>query len=71
MYEIESFKDLDNFIIENYENNKVILLYFGSSWCGPCKILKKKLAEEDSITQMPKLQVCYIDIDNIIKEIEA
>jgi thiol-disulfide isomerase/thioredoxin len=61
MYEIKSFDDLDNFIIDN--NGKVILLYFGATWCDPCKLLKKKLSEEDSITRMPELRVCYIDID--------
>jgi thiol-disulfide isomerase/thioredoxin len=61
MHEIESFEDLDNFIINN--NDKIILLYFGATWCGPCKTLKKKLAEEETITRMPLLQVCYIDTD--------
>lgn len=62
MYEIESFDDLDNFIINN--NDKVILLYFGAIWCGPCKSLKVKLSENETIERMPLLQVCYIDTDN-------
>ena len=62
MYEIGSFEDLDNFIINN--NDKVILLYFGATWCGPCKSLKLKLLENETIERMPLLQVCYIDTDN-------
>lgn len=62
MYNIESFDDLDNFIIEN--NDKIILLYFGATWCGPCKLLKQKLSEEESQCEMPLLKVCYIDVDN-------
>ena len=58
---IKSFDDLDNFIIDN---NKVILLYFGATWCGPCKQLKKKLSESDTINEMPLLSYCYIDVDD-------
>lgn len=62
MHEIESFDDLDNFIIDN--NDKIILLYFGATWCGPCKTLKQKLADDETTNRMPLLQVCYIDTDN-------
>lgn len=61
MYNVESFDDLDNFIIEN--NDKVILLYFGATWCGPCKQLKERLCDEESIQQLPLLKICYIDVD--------
>ena len=61
MHEVTSFDDLDNFIINN--NNQIILLYFGAIWCGPCKLLKIKLSEKETIDRMPLLQVCYIDID--------
>jgi thiol-disulfide isomerase/thioredoxin len=61
MYNIESIEDLDNFIINN--NTDVILLYFGASWCGPCKLLKEKLSDEETMKEMPDLKVCYIDID--------
>ena len=61
MYVIESFDDLDNFIIDN--NVNVVLLYFGASWCGPCKLLKQKLSDEETLSEMPLLRVCYIDVD--------
>ena len=62
MYNINSIDDLDNFIIEN--KSDVVLLYFGASWCGPCKLLKEKLSQPDAINKMPLLKVCYIDTDN-------
>lgn len=43
--------------------NKLILLYFGSSWCGPCKKLKTKLLDQSEMIEMPKLCVLFIDID--------
>jgi len=61
MYNIESFEDLDNFIINN--NTDIILLYFGALWCGPCKSLKAKLENKETYEEMPKLKVCYIDTD--------
>jgi len=62
MHEVLSIDELDNFIIDN--KNNIILLYFGASWCGPCKLLKEKLANKESIERMSLLKVVYIDIDN-------
>lgn len=64
MYEVLTLEDLDNFIITNTNKETIILLYFGASWCGPCKLLKEKLADEDTIKRMPLLKVVYIDTDN-------
>lgn len=61
MHNIESIKELDSFIIENSLN--VIMLYFGASWCGPCNSLKEKLMCNESNLRLPKLKVCYIDVD--------
>jgi thiol-disulfide isomerase/thioredoxin len=63
MIEIVGRENLDNFIIENFTNNMVILLYFGADWCGPCKQLKKRLVEPDTINIMPKLVVGHLDVD--------
>lgn len=62
MKSIIGIDDLDEFIIEN--NGKLILLYFGASWCGPCKKLKDRLGDPETKNELPKLSVCYIDIDN-------
>jgi thiol-disulfide isomerase/thioredoxin len=58
---INNVEELDEFILNN--SSKVVLLYFGASWCGPCKKLKQKLNEKETQDSMPQLAVCYIDIE--------
>ena len=63
MKKCETKKNLDNFIQNN--NEKIILLYFGATWCGPCKKLKEQFNNEELMkTQFPLLRPIYIDIDN-------
>lgn len=62
MLEINGIDELDNFLLTNKTN--VICLYFGASWCGPCKKLKSKIVDKDNLNEMPLLSVCYIDVDN-------
>ena len=64
MKNILGIDDLDEFIIENSEKGNVVLLYFGAIWCGPCKQLKKKLHEPDTVKIMPRLVVGYLDVDD-------
>ena len=61
MFIISSINDLDNFIYTN--KDKVIMLYFGAIWCGPCKKLKNKLSDKNELVSMQDLSICYIDID--------
>lgn len=63
MKTISGIDQLDEFILDNY-NNSVILLYFGAEWCGPCKQLKKRLDEPETMQIMPKLVVGYLDVDD-------
>ena len=37
------------------------MLYFGASWCGPCKRLKEKLENEKE--EIPRLKVLHLDCD--------
>lgn len=66
MIEINGIEELDNFILNNA--NKVICLYFGAPWCGPCKKLKSKIEEEEHIKEMPLLSICHIDVDNDVNK---
>lgn len=62
MKSIDGIEDLNNFIIDNI--NKVIVLYFGAIWCGPCKLLKERMNEEETKHMMPNMAMCYLDLDN-------
>jgi len=42
MIDIVGKEQLEEFIWENINANKVVVIYFGAEWCGPCKQLKKK-----------------------------
>lgn len=55
--------NLEEFIWEASRQNKVIVLYFGAEWCGPCKELKRRLESDEAKEEMPDLSICYIDID--------
>jgi len=60
MNSISGIEQLDEFIINN--KDKILLLYFGAQRCAPCNILKERIIKE-SPNNMPKLLVCYIDVD--------
>ena len=62
MYTVSNTDELDEIIIEN--KDKLVLLYFGASWCGPCHKLKDKLKDEKLMSNFPELCCIYIDIDN-------
>jgi thioredoxin 1 len=65
---ISGIEELDNFIVENINNNMITLLYFGATWCGPCKQLKERLHNKDTYKIMPKLSVVYLDVDDMNNE---
>lgn len=63
MMDIIGINELDDFIVEQIEQKKVILLYFGAEWCGPCKQLKKRLQQTETVSIMPDLAVAHMDVD--------
>jgi len=64
MLEVIGKNELEEFIWENHLQNKIIVIYFGAEWCGPCEALKERLESEEAIEEMPNLSVAYVDIDN-------
>ena len=64
MIDIVGKEQLEEFIWENVNNKKVVVIYFGADWCGPCQVLKKKIASDDAKEAMPELIVGHLDIDN-------
>ena len=58
MLTLKDMTDLKKFII----NNKKVCLLFSATWCGPCKVFKKKLEEKNELFK--DLKIGYCDIDN-------
>ena len=55
---LKDMHDLKKFIIDN----KKVCLLFSATWCGPCKVFKQKLEEENELFE--NLKIGYCDIDN-------
>jgi protein disulfide-isomerase len=68
MRQVSGIDELDEFILNGVDNNKVVVLYFGAVWCGPCKSLKERLVDPDTYKSMPRLSVCYLDVDDMENE---
>ena len=63
MIEIIGKEQLEEFIWENSVEKKIIVIYFGAEWCGPCQKLKEKLSYSEAKEVMPDLVVAYLDMD--------
>ena len=61
MYTVTNNDELNKLIFEN--KDKIILLYFGAKWCGPCKKLKENFKNDNLMSQYDKLCVIYLDVD--------
>jgi len=61
MIDIVGKEQLEEFIWEN--KDKVIVIYFGATWCGPCKKLKERLLCDETKTEMSDLVVAHLDVD--------
>lgn len=46
----------------NLSNDKLNILYFSATWCGPCKVLKPVM-EEISKELSDSVNIFYIDIN--------
>jgi thioredoxin 1 len=62
MFEISGIEELNKSIYFN--KNKLIMLYFGSSWCGPCKKLKSRLHDPKEMEEISNMHICYLDIED-------
>jgi thiol-disulfide isomerase/thioredoxin len=68
MIQISGLEQLEEFLWEAKENNKISVVYFGAPWCGPCKKLKEKITNEETMAEMPNLSIGYVDVDETENE---
>ena len=61
MYTVTNNDEMNKLIFKN--KDKIILLYFGAKWCGPCKNLKDNFKNDNLMSQYDKLCVIYLDVD--------
>lgn len=61
MIDIIGYDQLNKILWEEKDSENIIMLYFGASWCGPCKRLKEKLENEKE--EIPRLKVLHLDCD--------
>ena len=61
MITINGYSELNKNLWENRDSDKIMMLYFGTSWCGPCKKLKEKIMNENE--EIKNLLCLYIDCD--------
>ena len=59
MIEALGYDEVDKIIWEN--KDKIIILYFGASWCGPCQKLKEKIDDEKD--KLENTILIHIDCD--------
>jgi thioredoxin-like negative regulator of GroEL len=63
MENISGQTELEDFIWNN-KDDKVVVIYFGATWCGPCEKLKTKLISNDAKQIMPDLAIGHIELDS-------
>ncbi len=61
MNQVIGLQNLNELIFKN--KTKLILLYFGASWCKPCKELKKKIEEAKLANDFPNMEILHLDND--------
>lgn len=52
----------DNFENEIVKADKPVLVDFGASWCGPCRMLSPTI--DEIAEEHPEIKVCKINIDD-------
>ena len=47
----------------SFNNNKVKMLYFGATWCGPCRAMKTLFKDKDVKKELGKYNFAMYDVD--------
>lgn len=55
------------FVSDEQDNNKRVL-YFGATWCSPCRLMKQVLKKENVKKELDKVDFIMYDVDKDKKE---
>lgn len=59
----EEFKTIDEALAAAKKDNKHVFLYFGATWCPPCKVMKQVFKDDEVKKKLDKMPYVMIDID--------
>jgi thioredoxin-related protein len=67
---ISFYTDYDQGLNQAFASGKPIMLVFSASWCGACKVMKRKVFSNDAVGDASKQLVnIYIDVDKANRQL--
>jgi thioredoxin-related protein len=61
-----TLQQYDSIVSKEFENGKIPILYFGATWCGPCKEFKKNITENQYLkTKLKDFTFIQADLSDL------
>ena len=58
LYNLEEFNE----VINNQDVNRLVIIFYTASWCGPCKYIYPLI--EELCVRVPHIYIFKVDVDN-------
>jgi thioredoxin 1 len=58
LYNLEEFNE----VINNQDVNRLVIIFYTASWCGPCKYIYPLI--EELCERVPHIYIFKVDVDN-------